>query len=155
MRFIKLSANYHTSWDIISSFHSTPFRSNPQLHLSSRTSRLTVGAVTTGGLGSIEVRVDAGVELVEEVGSVRSSGLVSLAVADLTGVVRASQTRALSGAVGVTLSSIAVGVNTRIGLVAKAGVVRTRGVRVALVAGEAGASGVVAGQTRASGVMAG
>lgn len=120
-----------------------------QLHLSSWTSRLTVGAVTTGGLGSIEIRVDAGVELVQEVGSMGTSSLVRLVVTNVAGVVVASQARALSGAVGVTLSTVAVRVDARVSLVTEARVVGTRGVRVALVAGETRAGGVVAGQTRA------
>ena len=95
-------------------------------------SRLTVGAVTTGSPGAIEVRVDAGVELVKDVGSVRAGGLVSLVVANVTRVVGAGQARALMGAVGVTLSTVAVRVDTRISLVGEAGVVRTRGVRVAV-----------------------
>jgi hypothetical protein len=100
-------------------------------------SRLTVGAVTTGGLGAIEVRVDAGIELVEDVGSVRAGSLVSLVVANVTGVVGAGQARALVGAVGVTLSTVAVRVDAGISLVGEAGVMRTRGVGVAVVTSKA------------------
>jgi hypothetical protein len=89
---------------------------------------------------------------------VRSSGLVGFVVADVAGVVGTSEAGALGGAVGVTLSTVAVGVDTGIGLVAEARVVGTRGVRVAGAAvstSEARASGVVTGQTRAGGVVAG
>ena len=115
-----------------------------------RESRLTVGTVTTDLLRAVKIGVNAGVKLVEQVASVRTSGLVGVGVADLAGVVGAGQTRALVGAEGVALAAVLVGVDAGIGLVAEAGVVGTAGVRVA-AASQAGAGGVGAVATSETG----
>jgi hypothetical protein len=114
---------------------------------------LTVGAVTTDLLRAVEVGVHAGVELVEHVASVRTSGLGGIGVANLARVVGAGQSGALVGAEGVALAAVLVGVDAGIGLVAEAGVVGAAGVGV-VAASQAGASVVATSEAGASVVAA-
>jgi len=134
--------------------------------------RLLVGLVAAHGLGTIKVGVDAGVNLVQHVAVVGSSGRVGVsttnssamsAVSTVSGVA-ASQAGRSVGAVlassvtsctcGVTSGSNSVAVNPWIGLVCHVRRVGTSGIVVCVMAQTgAGRVGVVASsQTGTSGV---
>lgn len=121
--------------------------------------RLAVSRISTNSLGAVEVRIDAGVDLVQQVAVVGSSGGIGVATArscvgtsqaSTVGVVAASKT----GARG-TMSAVAASETRARGPMSAVATSETRaGVRTILASADTSSTGGVAGCAVAVGVDA-